>query len=231
MSLLTYSQFEDQVLLVTDTMVVGGNDDRPAGFRSKVWPLPHMNMVVAMTGTAEIGDIWCNHILSAGATNIEELNEIASSSLQRIQAEVEAHYGPAGTSTIYHFGFPPGADQLVRYTYRSKNDYSPEAYSGYQYLVKPAPPKFKLKQPDSLADIIGLAEHLKLTMRLDSDAAMIGGELFVTQVKNWAQQTYRIHRFDDYEDTLATMREAHEPDNSGHPAPLIPRDETAPISS
>lgn len=197
MSLLMSTQLEDRAIIITDTLVVDSNN-LPHSHRSKVWTLPHMNMVFAMTGTPEVGDFWYNHIVNhAGARDIKELNTVAPQSLRDIQTLVERRYGDAGHSTIQHFGFHRGSDRLVRYAYRSKNDYEPEIFSGDRFNVKPAPPGFTLEVPGTLDEMVDLAVRLRDVNRNDPDGAPIGGDIFATSISNWNIHTARLGEFPD----------------------------------
>lgn len=199
-------QSDDIAIILTDTLVVTP-DYEPHSHRFKVWTLPHMNMVIAMTGTPELGDIWYSHIVNiAGAHDIEELNTIAAQSLRDIQELLDRRYGDAGDSTVQHFGFAAGSDNLTRYSYSSKDDYEPKIFSGARFQAKPVPPEFPLEAPDTIEEMIDLAVRLQDVNleRLSTDGVPIGGDLFATVVKNWDIQTVRLHRFPDYDETLAS---------------------------
>ena len=197
MSLLMSTQAEDHAIIVTDTLVVDG-DNHPHSHRFKVWTLPHMNMVIAMTGTPEVGDYWYSHIVnSAGARDIEELNTVAAQSLREIQKHLERQYGDAGHSTVQHFGFPYGSDKLVRYSYGSKNDYEPEVFSGSRFNAKPVPPEFPLADPGTLDEMVELAVRLRDANREDPEGVPIGGDIFATVISNWMIQTVRLGEFPD----------------------------------
>jgi hypothetical protein len=157
-----------------------------------------MNMAIAMTGTPEVGDFWYNHIINAaGARDIEELNTVAPQSLRDIQALLEQRYGDAGHSTVQHFGFPRGSDRLVRYAYRSKNNYEPEVFSGARFNVKPSPPGFELEYPETIEEMIDLAVRLRDENRRRPDGVPIGGDIFATSISNWNILTVRLGEFPD----------------------------------
>ena len=207
MSILLFDQTGTDVLLVSDTLVVGDNYD-PVMFQTKLWPLPHLNMVIASTGTANIARTWNDCVTSMfGPDDIEGLNTEAPRTLRAIAEELTNQYGPLGSSTIYHFGFPAGSDKPVRYTYRSANGFEPERFEGPQFGAKPTPPGFKLNRPAGPEEYIDLAHRLRdENERLrDTGGVPIGGDLFATLIENGSIRTIRWHRFPDYDEHRRQM--------------------------
>ena len=215
MSLLMSTQTDDLAIILTDTLVVT-SDYEPHSHRHKVWTLPHMNMVIAMTGTPELGDIWHSHIVNiAGARDIEELNTIAAQSLRDIHELLEQRYGDAGESTVQHFGFATGSDKLTRYSYSSKHDYEPEVFSGVRLQAKPVPPGFDFQIqsvsgiPESIEEMVDIALRLRDEnhRRLSTDGVPIGGDLFATSISDWNIQTARLREF-PHDGALDATRQA-----------------------
>ncbi|MEV7692486.1 hypothetical protein AB0N73_04045 [Microbacterium sp. NPDC089189] len=207
MSILLFDQTETDVLLITDTLVVD-HDDKPTMFQHKVWTLPQMNMAIAATGTANVALTWRNVLSeSFSPEDIEGLNDHAPAALRAISAHLAKENGPLGRTTIYHFGFPTGSHKLVRYIYRSQNNFEPERFEGSQFGAKPAPPGLTFERPEGREETIALAERLRdeNVHRKDEGGVPIGGDLFATLVTNGSSQTVRWHRFSDYSDTRYAM--------------------------
>lgn len=209
MSLLLFAHDAESVIIVTDTLATT-TEGEAFMFQNKAWALPHMNMVIAVTGVANLGAAW-NDLLrsSAIARDIDDIDTFAQRELSRLWADILAENGhdEQVTVTIYHFGFVPDSETPVRYTYRSKSGFQSERSQGPGFGAKPAPEGFELNAPDTVEEFIGLA----LAIRAEQDAKpsserlMIGGELYLTYLRNWATQTMRIHRFEDYETAWQEM--------------------------
>lgn len=208
MSLLMYSVWEDQAEIMTDTLVTQADGVTPAAYDLKAWPLPQSNMVMAVTGTANIGAEWFRLIESSNA-DVEALNEIAPEALRAIQATL----GPTGISTVYHFGFPTGSADMVAYEYTSRagNNYEPWRIPPGSFAVKPGPGRFKTELPESPEEKITLArrlreEHDQRLAEGESSAVRIGGDLVAMLVKNHDIQMAQVYRFPDHEELLRQMR-------------------------
>jgi hypothetical protein len=201
---------DEATYVVTDTMATSG-ELVPSKFQSKCWPMPYMNMAIAVTGDAELGYRWLNHVQRwILAPDLVILDRYVTDALMTLTAELVADNGgePRGsTCTIYHFGIPEGETRPVRYVYRSTNGFKSERFQDYGFGVKPGPESFGLEQPTDLDGWIDLAQRIK-DEQYDGSASEpvgIGGELYLTQVGNHFVNTLRIHRFDDYEKDWRTM--------------------------
>lgn len=202
-----YDQTDNGVLIVTDTLVVDAND-QPAFFAHKVWAFPTLNLVIALTGAATVGDA-LNHYLSTmhGPRDVEELDALAPDLLRLIDGDLRTRLGDIGVACVYVFGFPSGSDQLVRYTYSSRNNYESERDSGAATFVKPKPTAFDPDVPTTGQELIELA----VKVRHESDTGVcphpvpIGGDLFLTDFRTGLFGTQHLYRFPDYEEHLALM--------------------------
>lgn len=207
MSLLFFDQQEDGALIVTDTLVTVG-DNVPVMFQSKVWQLPHLNMVMVLTGTANVGTAWYQAITTSyGLYDIESVNKITPDALNAIYAAMTTDFGHLGSTTIYQFGFPEGYDKLVSYAYRSSESFKPERFAGSRFCVKPMPPEYQYAMPANQDDIVALAHEVRdfNSQILGEGGVAIGGELYATFVENGRIQTARCHRFADYDETRKAM--------------------------
>ena len=187
MSLLIFEQHHDSVLLVTDTLVSDENR-QTVGYQHKVWELPHLRIVMAMTGTALVGHLWNERTAElfpeqSTPVDIDAVNAFAQVELAAAHAKVTAAVGPHGTSTIYMFGFDE-SDTLVRYIYRSARDYKPERFVGPAFALKPAPQSFTPAMPGTRDELIELAIKMRHENdnHLTPEPVAIGGELIATHL-------------------------------------------------
>ncbi|MEV7757890.1 hypothetical protein AB0O16_07300 [Microbacterium sp. NPDC089180] len=207
MSYFMFDQSDTEALIVTDTLVTDIHD-HPAMFAHKVWALPTMNLAIALTGTSTVGDERYRCLSTVhGPRDIVELDGIAPDLLRAIHARVQHEHGPIGSSTVYVFGCPTGTSQLVRYTYRSVMDYESSSETGAATAVRPAPETFEAEYPETREDFVQLA--VRVRDENDSGASpepvAIGGDLFLTTVRDGLIGTEHLYRFADYEEHLAAM--------------------------
>lgn len=208
MSLLMVTQWEDWVELVSDTLVVRGDHDVPVGYYPKVFPIPHLNMVMAATGTAEVAAAWFEFVKAANVRDVEDINELATDKLREIQAEVAELHGDAETSTIYHFGFPVKSDAAVAYTYTSMNGRSFESdrFQGNKFMVKPGPKTFACEPQYAPEEKIALAYRIREEQQQFRDDGKewvpIGGELWATCLEKDNIRSQLWHRFPGYDESL-----------------------------
>lgn len=198
MTLIMFDEEEENITIYSDTLVVDAQY-RPVGYRNKVWTFPHLNLVITTTGTAEVGEAWAHQVgRLLDVRDIEDLNQIAPKWLPEIHEHVAAQAGEdIGTATIYMWGFPTGSKTMTRYTYRSPDGYQSEPSTGRGFATKPPARTFTPERPESLEDVIVLAERIR-TENGDGRAkgtVPIGGELFETHVARGLTQTRRVHEF------------------------------------
>lgn len=207
MSLLMVNHGPEAVLILTDTLAttVGG---APYLYVTKCVAVPHLEMVIAGTGTAQVTSQWWAIVLERMlCQDIEMLDRHAPNELRQIWAELDGR--PAHlTSTVYHFGFSPDRAVYVGYAYRSTNDFASEQLEpGFRLKPHPAGP---FEPADNLEDMVALAnrvrreqDELLLTERIN-----IGGELVLTGLINRTITTVKVHRWDDHEPMWQKMNEA-----------------------
>lgn len=210
MSLLFYTQIDDAVQIVTDTLVSDG-DRNPVLYHHKVSTFPQLNMVGVVTGFGSFGYQFFSQIeFIPRLSDIEEVNETAPAILRVMYKAWQEYHAPEeiGTSTVYLFGFPEGSDRIVRYIYRSTKDFVPERHEGMSDTgVKPAPQQFKLVAPETPQEIVDLAVRIREEndeLRTPGPVA-IGGDLFVTYMDRDRTITERLYRWDDYREMRDRM--------------------------
>ena len=202
-----FSEDETSVMIVTDTLATSVTGEAFM-FQSKAWHLPHFNMALAVTGTANLGAEWNQYLrTSAVAQHVQMIDTFAPEALRGLWRGIQDQHGDAGTATIYHFGFVPGSDHIIRYVYRSTRDFESERTDGTGFGVKPPPETFELTAPYEISEFIELATKIreendagKTEVRID-----IGGELHLLYVKDRFSQTAVVHRFPDYDDHWREM--------------------------
>lgn len=208
MSLLAFHHEEKSAMILTDTLAT-----TPEGeafmFVSKAWAIPHMNMAIAVTGAANLGALWNQYLRnSLIARDIEMVDRLAPAQLRRLWSEVLEEHGIVGapTVTMYHFGFPEGSEHLVRYVYRSTENFESERSEQACIGVKPVP-EGQFETPEDLDGWVALAERVRAEQdaRPAADRVHIGGEFYVLHLRNWQSMTMRLHRFEDYEQTWLDM--------------------------
>lgn len=207
MSLLMFIQEETSVIVVTDTLSQD-LDGVPFNFQSKVFPLPHLSMVIATTGIANVGAEWFRRLCEAAVVqNVHQVDLFAQQELLSIHRQLIDAHGELPSCTIYHFGIDPETGKAVRYTYRSRTGFASELTTEPGFGIKPVPVESELKHVGTLEEIIELAEVVK--RENDSGVAQspvgIGGELYLTLLQTGSTATNRVHRFSDYEDAWKSM--------------------------
>lgn len=210
MSLVMYQRWKDGVFILTDTLACLSTYE-PSSFQSKVWTLPHRNVVFAVRGAVKLGALFHDRInATPTCRDIEGVNEAAPRLLREIHAEL-ADEGFDGHAQVFLFGFPTGADELVHYQYQDTRDYEPEQ-NDHTFCVAPGPATFELTAPQTREEIIDLATRIRDENDRDLAApgrAVIGGDLFAVQFTSGSITTNHWHRFPDYDDTLRAIIALH----------------------
>lgn len=212
MSLFMYELYEDHALILSDTLVTEGDGITPVCYQSKIWPLPELNMAMALTGTAQIG-LGLYQLLHRfeDLRDIEDLNELAPSMLRHVRDELEKIRPDEDITTVYLFGFPTGSEKVASYTYTSRDgaDFASKAGEIGKLSYRPGPQRFTPEFPATEQDMIDLA--CKIRDEQDQFRAeglpfvRIGGELRATRVENNRILTSVWHTFDDYDETLPSL--------------------------
>ena len=209
MSLLMFFQTPDQVVVLTDTLATTPSGT-PHLFVTKCTVVPHLEMVVAYTGAAQVGHRWSHQLESAVlARDIDLLSPHVPGALRSISAEVAQEFGDHGiTSTVYHLGFSEERGTYVGYVYRSVAEYASEVMEP-GFRVKPQP----LHGPTAPTDLDGMIA-LGKQLREEQDGLSgvervhIGGDLVVTMLVNRQIQIAKVFRFDDFDSQWETMNVA-----------------------
>ncbi len=211
MSLLMFLHDADGIVVVTDTLATAP-DGTPSFFKSKAFPIPHLQMVVAMTGLANLGEKLIDRLYTSMlARDIDMAAQHTPATLKSLTDELVAQFGPfEGTSTIYYFGYSPKHSQYVRYAFRSTSGFQPEFWTDGGFGVKPHPDG-PFESPATFPEMIALAERI----RAEQDATPlaerihIGGQLTLTVLRDRQITTLQLHEFADAEQQWRQMHDYH----------------------
>lgn len=206
-----FFQAPEQVVVLTDTLATTPSGS-PHLFVTKCSIAPHLEMVVAHTGVAQIGHRWSHQLQTTVlARDIDVIDQHVPGALSSIAADVAGEFGDHGiTSTVYHLGFSEARETYVGYVYRSEADYVSEVMEP-GFRVKPLP-LGKFSAPVDLNGMVALGRQLREEQDgLPADQRVyIGGDFVVTTLANRQIQTTKIHRFADFDSQWEAMNAALE---------------------
>ncbi|MGM1017337.1 MAG: hypothetical protein ACQEW8_07360 [Actinomycetota bacterium] len=213
MSLLIWEHFEDHVEVLSDTLVTAGDGVTPVCYQDKVWAIPHLNLAMATTGTAEIGLHFYQVLQQVEPDgDIEAVNEGAPELLRYIRDRLAEQRPDDGISTITLFGFPNGSEKVVVYTYTTRDgaDFESKREDLWKVSAKPGPQDFPREAPGSPGETVELACRIRDEQdRFRAEGkefVRIGGELQATYVGNGKIERAIWHRFPDYDENLPTVQ-------------------------
>lgn len=209
MSLLMFRLDVPQIAIVTDTLATtpAGN---PHLFVSKVSIVPHLDMVVAFTGLAVIGERWAEKLRTAIlARDMDMVNLHAPSALREIEQAAIIEFGALpSTTTIYHLGYSTALDGYSGYAYRSENRFVSERMDP-GFRIKPQPLSLP-EAPSTFEEMIALGIQVRAEQDADDSAnrVFIGGEFVLTLMEKRSILTQKIHRFNDFDNQWLEMNAA-----------------------
>lgn len=136
-SLLMFALAPEGVWIVTDTLATT-MEGEPHLLASKCFTAPHLELAVAFTGVANVGQEWTQWVQSRVlASDIDMLDRHEPGVIRAVYAELE---GPEdATATIYHLGFSLTENAYVGYIYRSTSDFESEELPAPCFAIKPPP--------------------------------------------------------------------------------------------
>jgi hypothetical protein len=206
MSLLMFATDPNQVLVVTDTLATHPTGE-PYLLVSKCSIVPHLEIAVAYTGVAQVGQRWAHQLQTAVlARNIDLLDQHVPGALRKVTTDVIDEFGDLpGSSTVYHFGYSEEKEAYVGIAYRSEKDFESDPIP-YGFGVKPVPVG-EFSAPNDLDGLVALGKQI----RAEQDAGpqesriYIGGEFWMTVLANRTIQVSKLFRFDDFEEQWLQM--------------------------
>ncbi|MCA1842487.1 MAG: hypothetical protein LC792_04720 [Actinobacteria bacterium] len=201
MSLFMALHGTESVLVVTDTRATTTEGD-PYLYVTKCRIVPHLDMVLAGTGIAQLPDLWHARVMdSMLCRDIDMLDRHAPAALRSLWREELGLTAPEqGRATIYHFGFSELRREYVGYAYRSTDDFASEALQP-GFRVKPEADEMPDDIPGTLKEMVALARRIRADQdrRPAADRVYVGGELVLTALQNGGTTCAKIHRWEDFD--------------------------------
>ncbi len=213
MTILMFSHQPEEVVVVTDTLATA-DVGKPSFFKTKTFVIPHVPMVVAMTGISNLGESLVSQLFSSFlAIDVDMVAAHTQGLLVGLQADLDRQFGRSElTSTVYYFGYSPTDQQYVRYAFRSTNGYTAERSTEGGFGVKPGPTSVPLVTPETIAEMINLAEVIRADQALVpiEERIHIGGALTLTTMRDGFISTSILHRFHDFQEQWHAMHDYHD---------------------
>lgn len=143
MSSILFELNQEGGFVAVDTLVTD-ELGTPLGFTSKAMAVPHLNMVVAVTGYFHYLLPFIEQLLTRRLRGPEDVALQAPEILQGIRSNNWATFrdgasepNEARTSTVYHFGFSIETGDMVGYQHHSGHDFRAERFPDNKYGGKP----------------------------------------------------------------------------------------------
>ena len=152
MSLLNWQLAPEHVTVVSDTLVTDF-DGKPLKHVSKIATLPHMDMMIGLTGFSDVLVRW-NSVLSSWApgASIDDLDDYAAEVLPLIWSDLFPE-GCDLLTTVRHWGWSPKEGRFVGRSFRSPNGFAPEVMPD-AWAFSPDP------RPDHLETVVDSFERV-----------------------------------------------------------------------
>lgn len=200
------------IVVVTDTLATAP-DGTPSFFKTKAFPIPHLQMVVAMTGLANLGERLIDRLYTSMlARDVDMAAQHTTGALTAITRELAAEFGPYdGTSTIYYFGYSSQRSQYIRYAFRSTSKFIPELSTDGGFGVKPHPVG-PFESASTFPAMIELAERIRAEQAGIPlvERTHVGGQLTLTVLRDRQITTLQLHEFSDAEQQWHQMHDYHD---------------------
>jgi hypothetical protein len=202
----------DGVVVITDTLATTVPGD-PYLLVTKCGIVPHLDLVVAGTGTANLSERWrtmvYGHLL---CRDIEMLDLHAPAALRDLWNEIQKEFPHAAdelmTSTVYHLGRSERTGEYVGFVYRSADNFVSEPM-GPGFRVKPEPVSQLTAAPESIEEMAELAHQIRAEQNTlpKSERIHIGGELVLVMMQSGSTTAAKIHRYEDFENVWQEMND------------------------
>lgn len=203
MSSIVFDVSPGGALVAVDTMCTDAN----GAFRyhvSKAFAVPHLNLVVAVTGWLDLAERFVAALNRCGFVEHDEVALHASDILAEIWKDRHAGLGEpsAGsnpdivTSTIFQFGYSAsrGAFEVVQYA--SGDDFRPQRATDVAAHKPPAPLVGEPEQGDAEIVRIMRSQRLHEQRKPPEGRVHIGGSILVFVIDHRGIAIQRIHTFD-----------------------------------
>lgn len=223
MTILNWEMTAQHVLILSDTLAIGGQDKRARHFTTKVYPAPHIEAVITGTGLHEVATRFYMSVVGGYIVDdVEHLSDFAPETLREIWKGIGAEI-PGATATIYTFGLSQDDGNFTGYAYRSTADFEAERMK-HGIAVKPGTPTAEdLQRLDGLPAFIAVSRKQQAHDRglPRGDRVGIGGDLWMylltkTERGSLSIRIERLERLEHYADDREIML-AQIPGNESHP--------------
>ena len=222
MTVLNWEMTAEHVIIFTDTLCLDGEDRRARGFTTKVFPAPHIGMVIAGTGIAPIVTRFYMTVVGDLVVNdVVHLSEFAPAILRRSWEDMKSELWEGATVTIYTFGLSEDDGEFAGYAYRSTANFEAQPI-GHGRAMKPVTSIEDLEAVDSLPAFVALARKQQAQDRASprNERVGIGGDLWIYLLKKseggaLSLQIERMERMEHY-DQDREMSLAKLPQNADH---------------
>jgi hypothetical protein len=204
MSSLIYKVEKMQVFIATDTLAT--LNGKAIQFTTKAFPLPHLRMVIAGTGSVGFLGHWLVAVNASPIRGIDALNEHAQAGLLNALRTFKKQFPEMEEiNSVYHFGFSEDTGIIHSFAYKSEELFEPRQIACGLY-VKPNVPEGAIPT-DTLhpSDIPGImAAQRAVQAKLSKETRVsIGGEM---QMHHLDQSGYKVYRLGQFEDFAETRR-------------------------
>lgn len=213
MSLLNWQLGPEGVLILSDTLCTS-LEGEPLKLVPKVAHLPHLDMVMGLTGFHNVFLQW-NYLLSQASPglDIDELDDFAAETLPVIWSSMFP-FGATARTTIRHWGWSEKSGRFVGRSFRSVDGFQCEAMpDGFGFSPDPAPGE----DPATVAtieDMVRVAvgqQAYGLNPPEGELQTYVGGDLIAHSMARDGEATVvasnKVSRFPHYDAHLSAIRE------------------------
>jgi len=214
---------DEGAVILTDTLVTDSFGN-PCLSTTKCRLFPHLNMVMAGTGSGNLLNAWSQHLMEGMlAVDVEMCSLHTPGVLRALWRDICDQHGispivgdpgesggvSGRTATVYQFGQDRDG-RFIWYVFRSYNDFEAELWDQGGFAVKPQPGNGfapGAEAPATVAEMITLGVQI----RAEQDAVplpqriCIGGDLWLTSLTPDGIAQKRVYRFDDWSDQWEAM--------------------------
>ena len=202
MTALNYYISKEEILLAMDSLALESSTKDPLLFVSKMFPLPHLRLIICGTGCLQFVIDWFSFIqTSILAKDINELDKFSSNILRDISLKYFDMMDDFKT-TIYHFGYLENSDTHTGFKYSAEDNF---ISTPLNYSVGIKPPISAIVE--GTAEIKSLPEDFISIMheqRQDDNSLPkeervgIGGEIQIALLRKNRIFLETYHQFEDY---------------------------------
>ncbi len=199
MSSLIFFSTDEEIILAMDTLAVADQSGKPLLFTTKFYPVPHLNGIIAGTGSGPFVADWFLKVNTGMMVDdIPHLDFHTPAALRKMWEARSPEHPKDFTTTIYHFGLPRDGGAPCTYAYRSEKRFASELLPRGGLAVKPfadVPAPFEF--PRDFAKIMASQREHQAKEPLKK-RVYIGGGVFVCHLTRSGISIYQTDTFPDY---------------------------------